>query len=95
MLRKGYYSPKRRAKMLEGDDIIHLEVFERDEWICHLCQKLIDKTLRGDSWWRATLDHVLPLSRGGTHTWDNVKAAHWKCNMDKGNSFVTQVAGMA
>ena len=89
MLRKGYYSPKRRAQMLEGDDINHLEVFERDGWTCHLCGGKINRHLRGDNWWRATLDHVLPLSRGGTHTWNNVRAAHWRCNMMKGNSVVT------
>lgn len=84
MLRKGYYSPKRRARMLAGDDIDHLVVFERDEWICHICNNLIDRHLRGEAWMRATLDHVIPLARGGTHTWDNVKASHWLCNMQKG-----------
>jgi 5-methylcytosine-specific restriction endonuclease McrA len=86
VLRKGYYSPKRRAIMMQGDDIDHLVVFERDEWICHICNKLIDRFLRGDAWMRATLDHVVPLALGGTHTWDNVAAAHWFCNMQKGCS---------
>lgn len=71
--------------MQKGEKILHLDIFERDEWICHLCNKLIDRHLRGDNWWRATLDHVIPLSRGGTHTYDNVAAAHWYCNMKKGN----------
>lgn len=78
--------------MLRGDDIVHLEVFERDEWICHLCNELIDRHLRGESWWRATLDHVIPLSKGGTHTYDNVKAAHWFCNMEKGDKLTLNVA---
>ena len=85
MLKKGYYSSKRRAKMLKGDDINHLEVFERDNWICHLCLEKIDKRLTRDSWMRATLDHVIPLSKGGAHTYENVKASHWLCNMQKGD----------
>lgn len=85
MLRKGFYSPKRRAIMLAGDDIKHVEVFERDEWTCHLCNQLIDRWRRGQDYMRATLDHVIPLSKGGKHTYDNVKAAHWRCNMDKGD----------
>lgn len=72
--------------MRKGDDIKHLVVFERDEWICHLCNTLIDRHRRGDDWMRATLDHVVPLSRGGTHTYENTAAAHWICNMEKGNS---------
>lgn len=77
--------------MWEGDDIKHHEVFERDNWICNICGGLINKYLGKDAWMRATLDHVLPLSLGGTHTWDNVAAAHWKCNMEKGNSLITPV----
>ena len=72
--------------MHQGDKIVHLEVFERDNWTCWICGQAINRHLRGDNWWRATLDHVWPLSKGGTHTWDNVKAAHWKCNIDRGDA---------
>lgn len=71
--------------MARGEDINHLLVFERDEWICHICKTLIDRRLRGDAWMRATLDHVIPISKGGSHTYDNVKAAHYICNQKKGN----------
>lgn len=27
-----------------------------------------------------TIDHVIPLSKGGSHTWDNVKVACGECN---------------
>lgn len=85
MARK-YHSKRRRAAMARGDKIDHLLVFERDNWTCNICGNRINKRLRGDSWMRATLDHIMPLSRGGTHTYDNVAAAHWICNMDKGDS---------
>lgn len=32
----------------------------------------------------ASLDHIIPLSRGGHHTADNVQAAHLACNHRKG-----------
>lgn len=32
---------------------------------------------------RATLEHVLPLSRGGTHTFSNTKLACHRCNVSK------------
>lgn len=32
---------------------------------------------------KATLEHVLPISRGGTHTRDNVALACWQCNLQK------------
>lgn len=72
--------------MAEGDEIDSLTLFERDGWWCHLCDNKINRRLRLPNWWAATIDHVIPLSQGGTHTWDNVKAAHAKCNFDKANA---------
>lgn len=34
---------------------------------------------------KATIEHLLPLSRGGSHTWDNVRACCWQCNVRKNN----------
>lgn len=84
-MRRGFYSRKRRAIMEKGDDIRHLDIFVRDEWKCGICEQLIDKYLRGDAWMRATLDHIIPLSDGGLHVFENVQAAHWLCNMRKSN----------
>lgn len=32
---------------------------------------------------KATVEHVLPISQGGTHTWGNVALACWRCNVRK------------
>jgi 5-methylcytosine-specific restriction endonuclease McrA len=31
------------------------------------------------------MDHIVPISKGGTHTLDNVQMAHRFCNLSKGN----------
>lgn len=31
-------------------------------------------------------DHIIPLAKGGTHTWDNMQVAHIICNSEKGAS---------
>jgi 5-methylcytosine-specific restriction endonuclease McrA len=49
-------------------------VFARDGWVCQYCGKAAEN-----------LDHVLPRSRGGKHTWDNVVAACRRCNSKKEN----------
>lgn len=72
--------------MLAGDDIDPVELFERDGWICHLCMEAIQPHRRCPDPWAATMDHLVPLSLGGTHTWDNVKASHAHCNFVKGAS---------
>lgn len=65
-------------------EVIHiLTVFERDGWRCHLCGGPIDSEVsHGPERW--SLDHVVPIARGGGHTYDNVKASHWRCNHRKG-----------
>src|SRR5918912_1061751 len=44
-------------------------LFARDNYKCQYCGKHRDDLGRRD---RLTRDHVKPLSRGGTNTWDNV-----------------------
>ena len=31
-----------------------------------------------------TVEHVIPVSLGGLESWNNVRLAHWKCNLEKG-----------
>ena len=54
-------------------------VFLRDEWTCQYCGTGL--TLK-----KATIDHVLPLSKGGKTNFDNIVAACPPCNAGKGNN---------
>jgi 5-methylcytosine-specific restriction endonuclease McrA len=51
-------------------------LLERDRHTCQYCN------YRGE---QLTLDHVIPRSRGGGDTWDNLVAACVRCNVNKGN----------
>ena len=55
-------------------------VFARDDWTCQYCGRTAEN-----------LDHVVPRSRGGTHTWDNVVAACRRCNSRKENRLIDDV----
>lgn len=59
------------------------EVLRRDKHACQYCGHT--KNL--------TLDHVIPRSKGGKHTWDNVVIACERCNSRKGDR-TPQQAGM-
>jgi len=52
-------------------------VFDRDKGICQICDEPI-----GDSTWH--VDHVIPLARGGEHSYANVQLSHAVCNLQKG-----------
>lgn len=58
-------------------------LIERDNGICKLCGGPVDVGADPNSDWYPSVDHVIPLSRGGTHTWDNVQLAHRRCNTEK------------
>lgn len=78
---------RRRARMndVELEEFTHVEIFERDRWICGLCESAIDPELRWPDRMSASLDHVIPISLGGGHLRSNVQPAHLVCNIRKGN----------
>lgn len=80
----GSENPARKKARDEGDQIIRLAVFTRDRWRCHLCGEKVDKRLRWPDPMSASLDHVRPICRGGSHTYFNVRLAHLTCNVRKG-----------
>ena len=72
------------------NDITVEGLYRRDKgqcWICGLQCNQEDYTMRGDVFiagdWYPSIDHVRPISKGGTHTWENVRLAHRMCNTYK------------
>jgi len=84
---------KRRMRCKDFDDEISLEkLYERDKGVCYLCGRLCDLNdcQRIDGVFIVGLtypsvEHVIPLSKGGTHEWNNVKLACFICNSKKGD----------
>ena len=84
----------RRRNLLKSaivDKDISLEgLFRRDKGVCSLCGKRCDYEdytvtrgvfIAGD--WYPSIDHIIPLAKGGLHSWDNVQLAHRRCNWEK------------
>jgi len=65
------------------------EIFERDNWVCWLCGVRTTKDGGYPSDDYPTLDHVVPLSKGGTHTRRNVRCACHACNWIKSDETLT------
>jgi len=89
-------SGARRSARIRGagyvETIDPMAVFRRDRWRCHLCGKRTPKRLRGTTEDRAPeLDHVIPIARGGPHTYDNVACSCRRCNQAKGDRIVGQL----
>lgn len=83
------YKSRRRARIrkTKNERIDPIDVFAAADWTCYLCGNLTPEILRGSYDNRAPeLDHIIPLSKGGTHTMDNVACCCRKCNNIKGDS---------
>lgn len=65
--------------------VARVAIYERDKWVCQLCMKPIDRTLRYPDLMSASLDHIVPLSKGGANSAENFQASHLSCNISIGN----------
>lgn len=73
----------RRAKLAGSPVIIPFtkkEIIRRDGLNCYICGKLL-------TYETATIDHFIPLSKGGFHCPSNARIACEKCNKSKGNRY--------
>lgn len=84
---------RRRAEKFGGkfEFIDPMEIFRRDEWVCQICLAKVDQDVVWPHKLSATLDHIIPLSRGGDHVASNVRLAHWGCNSKKSNAIDHEV----
>lgn len=60
------------------------EVFDRDGWVCGICRDPVDPVITWPDPRSASLDHILPVARGGPHTRANCQCSHLGCNARKG-----------
>lgn len=71
------YLPFKKAQLTR------VNIYKRDDHKCLYCG--------GDN--KLTLDHVIPKSRGGGNTWENLATCCSRCNVIKGNK-TPEEAGM-
>lgn len=85
--KKAEQASRRRARIAKVavDSFRHNEVFERDSWVCQLCGGPVDRSKIFPHPDSPSLDHVVPISRGGEHSRANAQCAHLSCNIKKGN----------
>src|SRR5713226_7406678 len=71
--------PRQEVKFSRGN------IYLRDSNRCQYCGRKFSSS-------ELSLDHVVPISRGGTSSWDNVVCACLPCNVRKGNKLLSESA---
>jgi 5-methylcytosine-specific restriction endonuclease McrA len=75
------YARRKRATIGKCD---YKFILERDKSMCHICNRIVDFS-------DIHYDHVIPLSRGGFHSNDNIKISHSVCNLRKGTKLLSEL----
>lgn len=74
-----YYEPVSRSKL-----------FKRDKWRCCICKiKVQIGNPNEDN--AAEWDHILPISKGGPHTYTNLQTLCRKCNAEKKDKVINGI----
>lgn len=78
---------RRRARIKQNgvEFYSRLEVFDRDRGLCYICLKSIDILKHWPDPKSFSVDHIIPISKGGADKMDNVRSTHLICNVKKSN----------
>lgn len=92
---------RKKAKRLKGkivDSNITLEaLYKRDSGVCYICGCKCDwndKEITSEGYTITnakypTIEHVIPLSKGGLHEWKNIRLACFRCNYIKNDTILS------
>lgn len=96
------YANARKQNRIPKEQIIDSDItlealYRRDSGVCYLCGKQCDWNDKdgnkvGPSY--PSIDHLIPVARGGLHSWSNVRLAHFKCNADKSDTILPNARKM-
>jgi 5-methylcytosine-specific restriction endonuclease McrA len=56
------------------------DVFDLYGDTCYLCLRPVDRTLESTGYYGPAIDHLIPISRGGIDSIENVRPCHRGCN---------------
>lgn len=75
-----------KFKAAFDETITRREVFKRGDALCYICGT--ETHFESKEEWSpllATVDHIIPWTKGGSHIWENVQLCCFRCNIVKGN----------
>ena len=90
---------RRRERSMHGNGVSLAQLIDRDKGICYLCGKPVDRedySFTGDGWFVTgpnypSVDHVVPLARGGINDMSNARLAHCRCNSLKSDNLLEEL----
>lgn len=84
---KRVYRIHKRRELIKNITVEYFtrsEIYERDGGICKICNLPVDKNLKRPNLMCQSIDHIIPIKKGGLHSKSNVQLTHYICNLRKG-----------
>jgi predicted nucleic acid-binding Zn ribbon protein len=82
---KAHDARKTHRRRAIGPEVLSAhQIAERDGVLCRICQGVVDMSLSGNHKWGPTIEHLIPVSKGGTNDHENLALAHRHCNVRRG-----------
>ncbi len=87
------WSRKRRAikKGVFIEMVDRGEIYLRDGGECQICFQKVKLNLKYPHPKSISIDHIIPLSRGGEHSKENCQLTHLSCNIRMNNKLNKQL----
>lgn len=82
---RGDFRERARRYGVEYEPVDRYKVYARDKWTCGICRRKVSRTCVYPDPLSPSLDHVVPMSKGGGHTYANTQCSHLICNVRKGD----------
>lgn len=88
-----FYRARKKNNIVDSGITIDA-LIRRDGCRCYICGK--ETNFNDKRWWNfgpdyPTIDHVIPLSKGGKHSWDNTKVCCGLCNVSKRDKLMENI----
>lgn len=85
----GAHALQRKLRARTGDEgkpgYLRAFICRRDKWTCGICREPVDSVLRHPDPRCVSLDHIVPVSHGGSNDLWNLRLTHLVCNLSRGN----------
>lgn len=76
---------RNRAKEEGKRGYLRTKICERDGWICQICKEPVERSAHHPNPLAPSLDHIIPVSKGGSSDPSNLQLTHLRCNLKRGN----------
>ncbi len=94
----------RKQKRIPKEQVIDKDItlealYKRDSGVCYLCGGVCEWNDRDATTNKVgnkypSIDHIIPVAKGGLHAWNNVRLAHFICNVLKSDEVLKETESL-